>query len=346
MLGYKRNASSINTIFNERNSEKDLLENRRIIKSSNEGADFNIPNKGSVYDFVKSLAGSKYKKLYPNNTHEWMNTPPKPVCDVAEMFASDDVQKVLLQEDDSILFVPYFKNWGGVIVYIKLPYELGEEFNNNILNAYGMKKYAEYYNKGNYVIKCNEGYYYRLWFLENGMPNKDNLGYVFQGFLGSLYSPFSEEGMLKNVKGKFENIYSDIFKWDKNLRNLVEDWSKHLWEYVESEDLSGRIIGNYKYACDVLQQAYENERIAKEEAARAKQAEKEATTQSYINWIEEGNPVYKIFGWAWKGARYNPIEPDEAISEIRNDRPFEIQYKTINGEQALVLQYVGENDMY
>jgi hypothetical protein len=96
----------------------------------------------------------------------------------------------------------------------------------------------------------------------------------------------------------------------------------------------------------VLVNAYDEEKVAQEEVARKRKAEADARIQSYIDWINAGNPVYKIYGWSYRGASYNEMNPDEAISEIRNGRPFEINYQNINGEQALILQYVGENDMY
>lgn len=337
MTGHERNAKNLREIFSY-----------RMIKSDGENNSVKVPYEGSVYDFVKSIAGNKYKKLYPNNTHRWAEKPPKPVCDSVEMFASDDVQKVLLQTDDSILFVPVFANWGSTRVYVKIPEAFATELENKILNRYRMKNYLSRFNRVAGVVRCDEGVYLRVTDLQNGMP--DDSGdpeYVFQHYIDAFNCLSSFKKFYEHCEWFFnEDYYGGIRGIDRDLVDPFKDWATRLFEYVTSQDYNSRIRERYTYAYSILINAYEDERIAKEESERVKQAEAEARTQSYIDWIEQGNPVYKIFGWSWKGAQYNLMDPDEAISEIRKGRPFEIEYRTVNGEEALVLQYVGENDLY
>ncbi|MBR4397453.1 MAG: hypothetical protein IKS93_06350 [Methanobrevibacter sp.] len=337
MSGYERNARCLREIFSY-----------RMIKSDDENKAVTVPYEGSIYDFVKSKAKGKYKKLY-SPEDGWARTPEKPVCGVVRMFASDDVQKVLLQRDDTVLFVPTnVGDWMGsyVYVYVKIPDEFATELENKILNKYHMKDYLKKFYGNEGIVKCSEGTYLRVNGLCNGMPDKEDTGHVFQHY-GKFGCLASFERFSKHCEGFFnEDYYGGIGGIDSDFRPIFRDWVSRLWDFVSSQNYEERILEDYKDACDILQDAYEDERIAKEEAEKVKQAEAEATTQSYIDWVEQGNPVYGIYGWAWKGAQYNLMDPEEAISEIRKGRPFEIEYRTINGEDALVLQYVGENDLY
>ena len=234
----------------------------------------------------------------------------------------------------------------SVSVYVKIPDEFAAELESKMLNKYRMKSYLYKFYGSQGIIKCNECTYLRVNDLENGMPDKNHINHVFQHY-GDYGCLASLERFYKHCEGFFnESYYGGINGIDWELKPIFKDWVNRLWDYVDSQNYKERIIEDYRAAYDILQQAYEDERIAREEAEKVKQAESEAKIQSYVDWIEEGNPVYKIYGWAWKGASYNSIDPDNAISEIRQGKPFEIEYRTVNGEQALVLQYVGENDMY
>lgn len=336
--GTERNKNNLSLIYNS----------YKFIKSDNENESATVPYKGSIYDFVKSKVKGKYKKLYPPQKG-WARTPEKPVCGVVEMFASDDVQKVLLQRDDTVLFVPdNVGNWmdSYVYVYIKIPDEFATELENKILNKYRMKDYLKKFYSNEGIIKCSEGTYLKVNGLENGMPDKESTGHVFQHY-GTYGCLASLERFYKHCENFFnEDYYGGIGGIDRDLKPVFKDWVSRLWNYVDSQNYEERIFEDYRAAYDILQQAYEDERIAKEEAEKVKRAESEAKIQSYVDWIEEGKPVYMIYGWSWKGASYSPIEPDKAVSEIRQGKPFEIKYRTVNGEQALVLQYVGENDLY
>ena len=329
ITGSKRNNLNLNSIFSE----------------TREGYHPTVPQVGSIKDFVKSEAGNKYKKLYPNTGYNWAKKPEKPVCSVVRMFGSSDVQDVLLQEENDVLFVPVFDSWGYVYVYVKIPDEFVTELENKLLNQYQMRDYLHKFLDSKGIVKANEGAYFRVNGLENGMPDKEDINHVFQHY-GYSWCLKSEEALYKHCEWFFnEDYYGGLNRIDRDLRTIFKNWVNQLWNYLNPQDYKYRIIECYQMAYDILQQAYENERIAIEERNRKQQEEHDEKIQSYIDWIEEGNPVYQIYGWRYKGANYNAIDPDTAIEEIKKGRPFEINYLNINGKQCLVLQYVGENDL-
>lgn len=40
------------------------------------------------------------------------------------------------------------------------------------------------------------------------------------------------------------------------------------------------------------------------------------------------------------------LSADEALKQLEKEKPFEYNWENINGEKALVLQYVGKNNLY
>lgn len=279
------------------------------------------------------------KEIYPPVAN-WSYPTTEKMCGIVQMFASKAVQRELLKNTKDILFVPRnMKDW--MDEYAPIYIKLNKELSNLILKL--SSNTLHYFKKNNCFLQLEEGDYLKLGWFDEGNP------------LRGIKSYFSADGRLSDIKEYYtdkEKIYDYLerngtyyssFGIDRTpVKNLIDK----LLSYVEENQTFNKIVELYDIAFNTMKQTYfniENEEILKRNEREVAEA---ARINSYIEWIEGNNPVYSIFGFSWKGASYTRISKEDAIKEVKEKKPYEISFKTINNEKALVLQYYGENDFY
>ena len=300
----------------------------------------------SIRDFVKEEYINKEWTICPpekpNGKWTWSKDsyvkPGEDACQLSDILSSIGIQEILLNTTTDVVCVASLTGWNDLIFYIKLPQDIVDaikampekyyNYKGKILPASKLKTFAE----GDYIAFGS---------MSSGSCKKESISRNLQKKFGN----FDEDAAIKIMVGKFTGEYylKDLYG---DTKKSIEQIGKMFYQFVMDNQALQTIQDILFLASDLWYESLENEKIAKQKKEDEAKAKKEAIKQSYIDWVEEGNPTYMREGFTYRGAKATPIDVDDAVVRIQSDQPFEYNWEIINGEKALVLQYYSESDMW